>query len=79
MASVMPVKTESELEREGFKRIVANYSGRCSYCHQSYSSGEAIYWKNVPQTTVCCPRCYRPGLRKEVECPMCGHKFSVEV
>lgn len=75
--------TEEELLQKGFKKIMARYSGLCSFCRQPYAAGEEIYWKSPP-TTVCCPRCYSGQHEKStseryirVQCPQCGHTFDV--
>ena len=68
--------SEEDLVKQGFKKIKANYSGRCNFCKQPYSAGEEIYWKREPTTTVCCPRCYGVGRIKAV-CPNCGTEFFV--
>jgi len=73
-------KSEEELRREGFKMIKASYGGTCSFCGRRYQPGEEIYWKNMPSTRVCCPRCYG-GISSPlriVRCPNCGHEFSID-
>lgn len=75
--SLLSEATEDDLAKKGFKKIVSKYSGRCSMCNQRYDEGEEIYWTNLPQTTVYCPRCYGSSLKKEVQCPECGHTFWI--
>jgi ribosomal protein L37E len=68
--------SEDELQRQGFRKRKATYHGTCSFCGQTFLSGEEIFWKRDEATTICCRRCWGKN-GKTVKCPSCGVEFEV--
>jgi len=89
MENSKKVKREpKELEEEGYRQIVANYSGICTECGEPYSIGTRIYWKrDDSRTLVVCSRCYggeeipvfQQRIIQTLVCPHCGKPIVVEL
>jgi len=89
MANIKETKRNiEELEAEGYRLIVANYSGICTECSEPYIAGARIYWKrDDSRTLVVCPKCYggdetpvfQQKITQTLVCPHCGKPIKVEL
>lgn len=55
-----PKKTERELTKEGYKKIITQYKGMCDICGQRFPPSTPVYWKKEgTRTKMVCPNCFQ--------------------
>lgn len=55
-----PKKSEDDLVKEGYKKILSRYKGVCDVCGQRFPPNTAVYWKRERGITrMVCPNCFQ--------------------